>query len=176
MNCNVSKSSRSLSYRDLVRKTRPQGPPPKRAEGELDALLDRQASLERDRTNAADCAKPDPIDALRVHMVEELIPVFSELVEKYTKSGVSMRIDASKLLDGGREIIIDFAYGESRSRLTGTVTSEAIAFQETRQYAKLGGQVSSGPMLRLSQLTAQKFREFICARLAILLREAFAKR
>ena len=58
----------------------------------------------------------------------------------------------------------------------GTVTTEAIAFHETRYAPDLHGELLSGPMLRLRGLDAGVFRKFICERLTILLRGAMRRR
>ena len=141
----------------------------------MDALLALKTQRqEREAAKAAD-TRDDPLDMLRKIMVSDLIPTFAELVDKYAPMGVSMRMDASKLLAGGREVTFDFAVGDDRSTLVGTVTSEAIAFHETRYVAGTSGGLTSGPMLRLRQLDRSTFRAFVCERLATLMRSALRK-
>ena len=160
-------------YHSLVRRTRPPGPPqPTASEDELDGLINRLKERRRGRDPAA---TPDPIEALREMTLTELIPVFVELVEKYSKSGISLQMDASNFLQGGREIWFEFGIGEYRVQLIGTVTSEAIAFQETRFSPEMRGELISGPMLRLRQLTGAGFRHFICERLCVLLRSVIRR-
>jgi len=159
-------------FQQLLGKTRLREPPPKNVESELDALVN---ALD-ERRKSVDAETPgrtvDPIHALRELTLRELVPVFVELVEKYSKSGIAMQMDASSLLEGGREIKFEFGIGEYRVQLQGTVTSDAIAFHEVRYAPDIHGQLLAGPMLRLKQLNAKTFREFVCERLAILLRSA----
>ena len=105
-------------------------------------------------------------------MLKELIPDFVELVDKYSKAGISMQMDASNLLQGGREIKLEFSIGEYSVELEGTVTSDAIAFHETRYAPDVRGELISGPMLRLRQLDAAAFRSFVCERITLLFRTA----
>ena len=118
----------------------------------------------------------DRIQRLRELTVKELIPAFDELKEKYTASEISMEMDASDFLDGGRGIEFRFQVGDYRTKLAGTVTAEAVAFHETRSAPELEGEVASGPMLRLHRLDARAFKEFICERLAVLLKIALRNR
>lgn len=164
------------SYRELVRQSRPPNrPAPPSPEQELDSLL----GTYQERTQAHNeekTPKPDQIQALREKTIKELIPAFVELVEKYSTVGVSMHMDASDFLEGGREIKFEFGLGDFRMQLSGTVTTEAIAFHETRHSPEMQGELVSGPMLRLRGLTAEVFRSFICQRLALLVRAAIRRR
>jgi hypothetical protein len=87
-----------------------------------------------------------------------------------------MELDASNLLQGGRELNFEFAVGEYRSLLWGTATTEGIAFHETRHAPDLRGELTSGPMLRLRNLTGEVFRNFVCRRLSVLMRMALRQR
>ncbi len=118
----------------------------------------------------------DRIQRLRALTVTELIPAFDELKEKYAASEVGMDMDASNFLDGGRGIEFHFQVGDYRTKLAGTVTSEAVAFHETRPSPDMEGEVVSGPMLRLHRLNARAFKEFICERLAVLLKIVLRER
>ncbi|MBI1825338.1 MAG: hypothetical protein HY287_13720 [Planctomycetes bacterium] len=142
------------------------------AENDLDALLNsyRQKSAEPGAGEAA--MVQDPIQALREQIIRDLIPCFLELVEKYCRSGVQLQMDASNLLDGGRELKFEFSLGDYRSELQGTVTTDVIAFHEVRSAPDIHGQLLAGPMLRLKQLSPKTFREFVCERLALLLKQA----
>ena len=91
-------------------------------------------------------------------------------------TGVSLEMDVSNFLAGGREISFEFGVGEYRAKLVGTVTTEAIAFHETRYAPDIDGELVSGPMLRLRNLDGTAFREFICERLSVLLRTAIRRR
>lgn len=160
-------------YQDLVRRTRPPGPPPPApSEDELDGLIHRLK--ERQHVDGT-AVTADPIESLREMTLRELIPIFVELAEKYSKSSISLQMDASNFLQGGREMWFEFGIGEYRVQLIGTVTSEAIAFQETRFSPEVNGELISGPMLRLRQLTGDGFRDFICERLCVLLRSAIRR-
>ena len=160
-------------YEQLMHRTRPPTPPPpRRAEDQLDGLISRLQAQQRCEDESV---TPDPIEALREMMLKEFIPIFVELVDKYSKSGISLQMDASNLLQGGRELTFEFGVGEYRVQLGGTVTSEAIAFHETRYSPDVRGELISGPMLRLRQLNGTTFREFVCERLAVLLRTAMRR-
>ena len=113
----------------------------------------------------------DRVAAFRLLTQSELIPMFSELMEKYAPAGLLMEMDASDLLVGGREIRFHFGIGGHRGDLVGAVTQSAIAFHETRRNPHVRGEMMSAPMLRLRGLSVKVFREFICERLTILVRE-----
>ncbi|UCC29729.1 MAG: hypothetical protein JSU86_16180 [Phycisphaerales bacterium] len=161
------------SYRELVRQVHPpSAKPARKPEEELDSLI---TLLKERQQRAADQnagLDPDQIQTLRELTINELVPIFVELMEKYSKSGISMHMDASNFLEGGREIKFEFGLGQHRAQLHGTVTTEAIAFHETRQTPDVHGELVSGPMVRLRALNGEKFRNFICERLAQLLRTA----
>ncbi len=120
--------------------------------------------------------RPDPIQALRELTLSTLIPIFVDLVEKYSPTGLCLHMDASNFLEGGRGIKFEFGMGEFRIQLAGTVTDDAIAFHETRYTPDIHGKLVSGPMLRLKNLTGENFRDFICERLTALLRTATRRR
>ncbi len=140
-------------------------------EQELDTLVN---GLQERKRNAVrnGLVRTDPFQALRESMLKEFIPIFVELVEKYSESGISLQMDASSFLEGGRELRFEFGAGEHRIHLQGTVTTEAIAFHETRFSPDVQGELVSGPMLRLHNLTGEVFRDFVCRRLAVLVRAA----
>lgn len=165
------------TYRELVRQVCPPSAEPARnPEEELDSLI---TVLKERQQRAADHnggLDPDQIQALRELTINELVPIFVELMEKYSKSGISMHMDASSFLEGGREIKFEFGLGQHRTQLHGTVTTEAIAFHETRHTPDVHGELVSGPMVRLRSLNGEKFRNFICGRLTQLLRTAMRRR
>ena len=140
------------------------------AEGELDRLISSVQERRMKERLGAVVDVPDRIERLRKLTIEDLIPVFVELKEKYAASQIIMEMDASNFLQGGREIKFQFQIGDYRTELAGTVTTEAIAFYETRFAPDMNGELASGPMLRLHRLNANTFREFICERLAVLMR------
>lgn len=163
------------SYKDLVARTRAPTQTGHTVERELDKLVASLAEKEKS-VQAGDNTARDPIAALRELLVRELIPVFVELVEKYSNAGIAMQMDASNLLEGGREVKFEFGIGEYRTQLQGTVTADAIAFHEVRYAPEIDGQLMAGPMLRLKQLSAGTFREFVCERLALLIRTAVKRK
>ncbi|MGB2986573.1 MAG: hypothetical protein WBE26_11900 [Phycisphaerae bacterium] len=165
------------SYRELVQQTpAPSDPPTRNPEEELDSLL---SALDGRREQTADRNagfSADPIQRLRELTLSELVPVFVELVEKYSQSGISLQMDASNFLQGGREIKFEFGIGGWRSHLQGTVTADAIAFHEARFTPDVHGELLSGPMLRVRGLNADTFRNFVCERLTVLLRSVMRRR
>jgi hypothetical protein len=172
----LAKPQTPTTYQELVRQAQPPVREAKTPETELDGLI-KMLTERRDKAGQAEGATvPDPIQALRENTINEFIPIFVELVEKYSASGIMMEMDASNLLQGGRDIKFEFAIGEFRSQLQGTATTEAIAFHETRCAPDIRGELTSGPMLRLRNLTGQVFRDFVCERLAILMRTALRRR
>lgn len=159
------------------------GPAPKgkSAESQLDSLLDslkKKAEAEARQVGEATdlLVVRDPLQTLREVTVNELVPVFVALVDKYSRAGLAMQMDASNLLEGGREIRFEFSLGDHRLQLSGTATSEGIAFQQARYSPDFHGELSAGPMLRLRHLNATTFREFVCDRLAFLVRSATRRR
>lgn len=171
----MSPSQKQPGYKELVAQTAPLPPPPKRKlEDDLDGLLTAMRQREQEAATASD--KADPLTRLRELTITELVPAFVELVEKYSKSGISMQMDASNLLEGGREIKFDYSLGEYRTQLHGTATSDGIAFHETRYSPGSHGELATGPMVRFRGLNGTTFREFICAQLASLIRAAMRKR
>lgn len=146
------------------------------AENDLDALLDTIKRKSSDRGLVEPPLQDDPVQALRDQVIRELIPMFIELVEKYARAGVVLQMDASNLLEGGREIKFEFAVGEFRSELQGTVTTDVIAFHEVKYAPDVHGQLLAGPMIRLKQLSAKTFREFVCERLTLLLKQVAKRR
>lgn len=148
----------------------------RRMEDELDSLItaikkERESGIEPGGAN-----HHGPIHDLHEKMLKEFIPIFVELVEKYSDTGFKLLMDASNFLEGGREIRFEFAIGEYRTELLGTVTTEAIAFHETRFNPEVRGELISGPMLRLRHLTGKVFRDFVCERLLVLGRSSMRRR
>ena len=168
--------SMGSAFQRLVERNVAPDPSPQSSESELDSLLGVLENRRRRANLAVEDGGPDPIQALRELTLHELTPIFAELKEKYAARGILLDMDATNFLEGGREIRFEFRLDEYRSRLLGTVTEEAIAFHETRHAPDLDGELVSGPMLRLRHLTGQTFREFVCERLALLLRTALRRR
>ena len=103
------------------------------------------------------------------------MPVAVEVADRYAPKGITVKMDAANFLQGGRGIKLDFAFGECQLRLQGTVTDEGVAFEETRYGPRMQGELTSGPMLRLRNLNAAVFRDFLCERLAMLIRAAMRR-
>ena len=161
----------SNTYRKLVEQVKPPPPPsPPTPENELDILVAAMKEREQREAGKYGALKPDALRTLRELLIMELVPAFVELVEKYSRSGISMQMDASNFLEGGREIRFEFGIGEHRTQLLGTVTAESIAFHETQYSPNMRGELVSGPMLRLRTLDVQVFRDFVCERLTRLVR------
>jgi len=170
----VESSTKPTSYHELVAE-QTQALPSHRtitAERQLDSLL----HLLKDRSGGKREASFDPLRELRQLTLKELVPAFTELVEKYAPAGITMQMDASNFLEGGREVLFEFCLKDYRIALHGTVTTEGIAFHETRYCPHLHGELATGPMLRLRGLNAQVFREFICERLTHLIRAVMRRR
>lgn len=167
----------STSYRELVeRSSVPPNPPSAcKPEEELDSLIATLQARQKHGGDESGALTPDPIQWLREMTIKEFVPIFVELAEKYSHSGISMQMDASSLLQGGREIKFEFGIQEYRTQLHGIATTEAIAFHETRHSPDVSGELVSGPMLRLRGLTGEVFRDFICERLTIMLRGAMRR-
>ena len=145
-------------------------------ESELDSLVPVLKKHGVDGPRTAKSGGPERLQMLRKLMLEKLIPVFVELVEKYSEAGFAMQMDASNFLEGGREIRFEFGIGDYRTELLGTVTTEAIAFHETRFSPNVHGDLISGPMLRLHTLDSVTFRDFVCERLLVLARSRLRQR
>lgn len=161
-------------YQKLVEKITPPVPPQRTAEDELDSLIN--VLKRREEGGLTGQSRKDPLQSLREMMINELVPIFVEIVEKYSKSGIAMQMDASNFLEGGREIRFEFGIGAYRSHLQGTITGEAIAFHETRYSPDFHGELTAGPMIRLRYLNGKTFREFICERLSTMIRTATRRR
>lgn len=168
----LSKDINPTTYQQLVASLKGRAHTPQTSEAQLDTLLATIQERERKAREAASKPAPDPIQSLRELVVQELIPVFVELVEKYSDHGIAMQMDASNLLEGGRELAFEFGLGNCRMQLQGTVTQDSIAFHEVRHSSEVQGQLMAGPMLRLRHLDPNSFREFVCDRLTMLLRFA----
>ncbi len=136
----------------------------------LDSLLSQIEVRNLSDQDVDETLKTDPLERFRDQILYELTPVLLDLAEKYAPKGVTIQMDASNFLQGGRGVRLDLAIGPFRHVLQGTVTSEAIGFEEIRYSPNSDGDITSGPMLRLRQLKAESFRDFICKRVVILLK------
>lgn len=171
----MSSSLRPSRYGQLIQQNNGSSRRRISATEELDKLVTRMDQAPNPRLDAAAGFKSDPVETLRVQIIDEFAPAFQELIDKYAPSGISLELDASDFLAGGRTLKMSFKHGEHRSLLEGTVTSDMVAFLETRYSPCCDGQLLRGPALRLRGLTVDKFREFVCQRLAILLKLAIKR-
>lgn len=165
----MARSTSNTGYRKLVEKLKVPAKRPPSIEQELDVLLDQLEKGERSEKQDG-APEPDLVQDLREFLMNEMIPIFAELREKYAATGMALSMDAAAFLEGGREIGFEFELKGHRLQLLGTVTSDSIAFCETRYAPHLRGELVSGPMLRIRQLTPQSFRDFICEHLSVLVR------
>jgi len=168
----LAKQDKETGYAQLVRRVAPASRKHAPAEHDLDLLLNQLEEKKARATPSPQTPKPDPIEKLRKAMLTEYIPIFVELSDKYAESRIALEMDASNLLQGGREIKIALNISGYRTELLGTVTTEAIAFHETRYTPNTGAQIASGPLLSLRRMNAKTFRDFICNQLAMLVRAA----
>jgi len=157
------------SYKSLVKKwaTLPQDE--MSAEEKLDTLLTADAGRGAEEQNAT-VARPSPLDVFRNQLQEELIPACEEIKQKYAIKGITLEMDASDFLGGGRKLLIEIAMQTHAVHLDGTVMEGGIAFNEIQSTGGVAGAMCSGPMLRTRQLTPDGFREFVCGRIALLVR------
>lgn len=168
----MSASLRPSRYGQLIQQNNAGTRRRRSATEELDRLVTRIDRAPAPRPRESSEGKIDPIENLRSQLINDFAPAFQELIDKYAPSGIALTLDASDFLAGGRLIKMSFKHGDHRTLLEGTVTSDMIAFLETRYSPSCDGQLLRGPALRLRGLTVDKFREFVCQRLAMLLRQA----
>jgi len=151
------------------------GPVPADSEARLDALL-RQSRGSQDNPKDSSEKEAPPMVALiqfRELLVRELSPVVDDLCVKYAPSGVTLRMIADKIINGGRNLTIEIEYNAQGMRLDGTVRGSVIAFQQTRySHTDRAGLTASGSTLRIRDLNADMFRAFLCDRIASLVRSA----
>jgi len=159
------------NYRELVRQSAPPRPASRRTDAGLDGLLS-QYEERRSAPPPSAPEKPDALAALRFLMTEQLIPVFNDLARKYAGQGLEMRLDAENLLKGGKEFTMEFHLDGSRAKLSAVVTTQTIAFHETRSVKQVAGELTSAPALSLRELNADVFHRFLCERLKLLVRTA----
>lgn len=168
----MADSNQPSRYQDLIRQCRPKQAPKKSIEEQLDGILE----LREKRQAQSDAPRIDPkqaaIEAFRQRMRDELIPVFEDLKEKYEATGIAMAMDASDLLAGGVNLVIEVTYEAYGMRMEGTVMPEGVAFHEARYSNRVRGVLTTGPMLRTRSLTRERFREFLCDRISQLVRSA----
>ncbi len=117
-------------------------------------------------------SEPDVVDVFRGMMRQVYMPIFETLRGKYASKGISMELDADEFLGGGPSLRIKFSYGDLTMDLDGTVMRGGVAFYIVRGVGSKKGALVSGPMLRIRNLTAENFREFIVGHLSQLIKDA----
>lgn len=150
------------------------------AEARVEALLAAARQQEKWAESSAPAPAPaavSPLVRLRELFANELSTAFNDLKERYGPQGVTLEMDAGPLLQGGTDIRIRMEFRGAGLRLDGTVTPNLIAFQQTR-YSRtdIAGLTGSGPTLRVRDLTAPVFRDFVCERLGALLQTVVGRR
>jgi hypothetical protein len=163
----VAKDPNPMTYQQLVASLKGHAHKPQTSEANLDTLLATIQERERKAREEASKPAPDPIQSLRELVVQELIPVFVELVEKYSEHGISMQMDASNLLEGGRELAFEFAgpaASTSRYHQTHRIPRGTSFFGSARS---IDGRPHAAPDTSMPIVP-----EFICDRLTMLLRYA----
>ncbi len=99
-----------------------------------------------------------------------MIPLVASVAQRYADKGVSLRMDASDFVGGGRGLLIEIEFKDQRLRMDGTVTGNAIAFNETRFSGDSGGIVVGGPTLRTRRLDESVFADFLYDRIIKLVK------
>ncbi len=163
----------------MIRKYAPKSEAPvTQPENELDSLLVQHANRRQAvESKVALDEPPSPIDKLRQSVEREYIPMANELCLKYEPQGVTLTLDASRFLGGGREISITIEFSGSCIRLDGVVMPTSIAFNLTRFGKDIpGGVTGSGPTLRGNALRPEQFRQFICDQMAHLVQSVLRKK
>lgn len=168
----MSEATSTTRYRKLVERTARDGRRHRSPAEEVDRLIRKLHDGTREQGGADPEFPPSPIDQLRRLARDELIPTFHALAVQYAASDIAMTIDASNFLAGGRTLRMTFRHGEFRSELEGTVTEDCVAFVEVKYSPVCQGHLGDGPALRLRRLNQETFRDFVCHRLALLLRAA----
>ena len=168
----MTKKTCPSTYREMVSRRSQPIVDGCKSEQELDALLTmaKKRKIAQASQAKAEAAKQDPVDKLRRQMTTQLVPVFEQIAAKYAPHGFTLELDLSRFMAGERELTITMGFGQHTSELHGTVTSEMIAFHEIRRRGEFGGELASGPALRLRNLNADSFREFVCGGLSRLMR------
>jgi hypothetical protein len=142
-------------------------------EATLDSLLapaaDKQKTQQGDKEPQPEVS---PLDQIRETFGECLLPLVDKINARYADKEISVSLDASDFLNGGRGVLIEIEYRDHRIRLEGTAMPDAIAFQEMRYVSDLGGTVVAGPMLRRRHLTEEGFSDFIYQRVIALVKAA----
>jgi hypothetical protein len=136
----------------------------------LDELLRLHQQRQADAARARAASPTDPMERLRRLFRTELVPAIDELAEKYASRGVQLKMDVEDFLQGGNSLCIDIQFEHQGLRLTGTVISSRIAFQETCYSEDAAGAEMSGPALRTRDLSTVQFREFVCQNIGALVR------
>lgn len=146
------------------------------AESQLDDLFEVQGTRHLDESSG-EAALFSRMDQLRRRFITDLIPAFDQIRQKYAEKGVMLELDADNFVNGGRKLTVTIEYEDAGTRLEGVVTSSAIAFTETRfSSSDRSGVAVSGPSLRIHDLNAHVFRDFVCRQIAPLVQAVLRRR
>jgi hypothetical protein len=144
------------------------------SEAELDALLEKVEQRKATKVGAP-AEQPKAIDVFRARMEEIYIPAFAELSEKYAEKGIDAELDADEFLGGGTGIKMRFTYGDLSLELDGTVMRGGVAFYVIRWIGGMAGAVVSGPLMRIRNLSADDFRQFVVEHIRSLIKDALRR-
>lgn len=176
----MTASDRPVDITKLIRHARPKSASGSTVESELDSLLSQHATANAFPGASAESSQSEsasPMEALRCKFRDEYQLAIDELAGKYAANGVHLELNVQGFLDGGRELSIVIEFANSGVRLSGVVTSDTIAFSETRYVVgSSGGIASSGPSLRTRTLTADSFRDFVCGQITALVQMVMKKK
>ncbi len=139
-------------------------------EARLDQLLRRKGGA---TAQPVASVGGSPLDVLRERFRSDLIPEFQALADKYSEHGIQLHLDVGAFFRGGNEINIDIEFETRGVRYSGIVLPHQIAFQVTQFTGQSAPAVASGPTLSIRNLTRRQFREFVCERIAEVVRFAY---
>lgn len=142
------------------------------SEDNLDELLVKVEQKKAKKEQEQRQPQPDAVAVFRTRMRQVYQPIFEELAAKYSAKNIHMELDAEEFLGGGSNLRIRLSYGELSLDLEGTVMRNGVAFYIIRGVRGTKGAVVSGPMLRIRNLSAEDFREFLVEHLSTLIKDA----
>ena len=169
-------STKETGYQKLVQQHSTKAGQTKSPEEQLDFLLVRHQEQQSKQDAPPAAPEQAAMDRFRRQMREELVPVVQELRDKYEPSGVFIEMDADDFLSGGVGLCIDLEFDIYAMRMEGTVARPGIGFREIHFANGVRGFETAGQMLRTRNLTADKFRTFLCERVTQLVRSVVRTR
>ncbi|MCG3138327.1 MAG: hypothetical protein HJJLKODD_02190 [Phycisphaerae bacterium] len=142
------------------------------SEDELDTLLQKVEDRKVKQQVNTPAENVDHIAVFRARMRQIYQPVFNDLTQKYLDKGVEMEMDAEEFLGGGTNLKIKYRYMDMGLTLDGTVMRSGVAFYVTKSTGRTAGAVVSGPLMRIRNLSADEFRQFVIDHLMALVKDA----